>query len=183
VARSAGPPAAAARELKPTGGWRRLLALLLDYVVILAWMTFLGLLSFLTYVVLGSLPDTVGTLGPFGSQVLYFFLLTFVVGVYLYRCESGPHHSTWGERRMGLAVVGVDGMATRPRRPCGSFWGCRLPLPRQWFTSPWWCSQAADRTIARPGQWLFDGPSWNSISEQWGAMSGMQKIPVPAGRG
>ncbi|WP_248758474.1 RDD family protein [Pseudarthrobacter sp. SSS035] len=112
MARAAGPPAVAAtREVKPAGVWRRLLALLLDYVVILAWMAFLGFLSFLTHVVMGSLPDTLGTLGPLGSQVLYFFLLTFVVGVYLYRCESGPHHSTWGKRRLGLAVVGVDGAA------------------------------------------------------------------------
>lgn len=88
--------------------------MLLDYVVILAWMAFLGLLSFLTYVVTGSLPDTLEPFGPLGSQVLYFFLLTFVVGVYLYRCESGPHHATWGKRR--LAVAGIDGAAPSRRR-------------------------------------------------------------------
>ncbi|MCO4275516.1 RDD family protein [Pseudarthrobacter sp. HLT3-5] len=79
-------------------------------------MAFLGLLSFLAYLVLGSLPDNLGTLGPLGSQVLYFFLLTFVVGAYLYRCESGPHHATWGKRRMGLTVVGIDGAAPSRRR-------------------------------------------------------------------
>lgn len=117
VTRSPRPPAAGTtRDLKPAGVWRRLLALLLDYGVILAWMAFLGLLALLVYLILGSLPDTLGILGPVGSQVLYFFLLTFVVGVYLYRCESGPHHATWGKRRTGLAVVGVVGAAPSRRR-------------------------------------------------------------------
>ncbi len=117
VTRSPEPSAATGTgDLKAAGARRRLLALLLDYAVILAWMAILGFLSLLVYLVLGSLPDTLGTLGPVGSQLLYFFLLTFVVGVYLYRCESGPHRATWGKRRMGLAVVAVDRAAPARRK-------------------------------------------------------------------
>ena len=90
---------------------RRLLALLLDYLVILAWMAVLVLLSLLWFGIFGDFPDTLAMLGPLGSQVLFFFLLTFVVGVYLYRTEAGPRHGTWGKRRMGLAVAAQNGTA------------------------------------------------------------------------
>ena len=36
-------------------------------------------------------------------------MLTFVVGVYLYKTESGPQRSTRGKRRMGLDVSATDG--------------------------------------------------------------------------
>lgn len=88
---------------------RRLTALVLDYVVILAWMGTLAAASALVYLALGYYPDILGILGPVGNQIFFFFLLTFVVGVYLYRCESGPHQSTWGKRRMGLKVESARG--------------------------------------------------------------------------
>ena len=88
---------------------RRLAALGLDYLVILAWMAVLGAASALVFLVRGELPDTLGTLGPLGSQLVYFLLLTFVVGSYLYLTESGAHHASWGKRRMGLEVARADG--------------------------------------------------------------------------
>ncbi|MBV1778820.1 RDD family protein [Paeniglutamicibacter sp. ABSL32-1] len=90
---------------------RRLAATGLDYLAILAWMTILGVASLVVFLVRGELPDTLGTIGPVGSQLVYFLLLTFVVGIYLYRTEAGPHHATWGKRRMGLEVTGADGAA------------------------------------------------------------------------
>lgn len=90
---------------------RRLAALGLDYVVILAWMIVLGVVSTVVFLIRGELPDTLGTIGPLGSQLVYFLLLTFVVGVYLYRTESGPHHATWGKRKLGLEVRAADGAA------------------------------------------------------------------------
>lgn len=93
---------------------RRLAALGLDYLVILAWMIVLGLVAAIIFLTRGELPDTLGRFGPIGSELLYFLLLTFVVGIYLYRTESGPHRSTWGKRRMGLEVIGIDG--TVPKR-------------------------------------------------------------------
>lgn len=88
---------------------RRLTALVLDYLVILAWMTILALGSAVVYPSLGYYPDTLGFLGPIGSQILFFFLLTFVVGIYLYKCESGRYQATWGKRRMGLKVMDTRG--------------------------------------------------------------------------
>ena len=86
---------------------RRLAALGLDYLVILAWMIVLGLVTAIIFLTRGELPDTLGMFGPLGSELLYFLLLTFVVGIYLYRTESGPHRSTWGKRRMGLEVLAI----------------------------------------------------------------------------
>lgn len=91
---------------------RRLAALGLDYLVILAWMIVLGLATAIVFLTRGELPDTLGVLGPIGSELLYFLLLTFVVGIYLYKTESGPHRATWGKRRMGLEVTGRDGAAS-----------------------------------------------------------------------
>ncbi|MDO5743892.1 MAG: RDD family protein [Micrococcaceae bacterium] len=88
---------------------KRFAALGLDYVVILGWMATLGVISAVIFLVRGELPDTMGTLGPWGSEVLYFFLLTFVVGFYLYKGESGANHATWGKRKIGLVVRGRDG--------------------------------------------------------------------------
>lgn len=94
----------------------RIAALFLDYLVILAWMGVLTVGSLLVSLAPGPFPDTLGSLGPVGSQVLYFFLLTFVVGVYLYRTESGPHQATWGKRRLRLRVVDIDGAPVSKRR-------------------------------------------------------------------
>jgi uncharacterized RDD family membrane protein YckC len=92
---------------------RRLAALGLDYLVILAWMIVLGLVTAIIFLTRGELPDTLGMFGPIGSELLYFLLLTFVVGIYLYRTESGPRRNTWGKRRMGLEVIGMDGSVPR----------------------------------------------------------------------
>ncbi|RAX49308.1 hypothetical protein DQ353_10995 [Arthrobacter sp. AQ5-05] len=50
-----------------------------------------------------------GLFGPIGSELLYFLLLTFVVGFYLHKTGSGAHRSTWGKRRMGLGLIGIEG--------------------------------------------------------------------------
>lgn len=89
--------------------WRRLSALLLDYLVILGWMALLGAGSLAVYLVSGELPDVLGVLGVAGAQVTFFLLLTLPVGVYLFLAESGPWHATWGKRRLGLRVLTRDG--------------------------------------------------------------------------
>lgn len=89
---------------------------MLDYLVILVWMAILAVGSVVVYLALGYYPDTLGILGPVGSQIVFFFLLTFVVGVYLYRCESGRYQATWGKRRMGLKVVAAAGKQLQRRQ-------------------------------------------------------------------
>lgn len=91
--------------------WRRLAALLLDYLVILAWMTVLAAGSLTVYLLSGELPDVLGALGAAGAQATFFLLLTVPVGLYLYLAESGPQHATWGKRRLGLTVLARDGAA------------------------------------------------------------------------
>src|SRR5665647_2509521 len=71
-------PARAPRRLSP---WRRLAALLLDYLVILAWMTLLAVVSLAVYLSVGDYPDVLGAVGPFGAQAVFFTLLTLPVGL------------------------------------------------------------------------------------------------------
>lgn len=87
---------------------RRLAAPGLDYLVVL------GLVTAIIFLARGELPDALGRFGPIGSELPYFPLLTFVDGFHLCRTESGPRRRTWGKRRMGLEVVGLDG--PMPRR-------------------------------------------------------------------
>ena len=53
--------ASAPRHLSP---WRRLAALLLDYLVILAWMTVLAVVSLAVYLTMGDYPDVLGRSVP-----------------------------------------------------------------------------------------------------------------------
>lgn len=89
--------------------WLRLKALFLDYAIILIWMAFIGLISSLLYLAAGGYPDYLGTLGPFGAQILFFFVLTFPAGLYLYVTESSTRHATFGKRKAGLKVTKTDG--------------------------------------------------------------------------
>ena len=137
---------------------RRLAALGLDYLVILAWMIILGLVSAIIFLTRGELPDTLGMFGPIGSELLYFLLLTFVVGIYLYRTESGPHRSTWGKRRMGLEVIGIDGSV--PKRTKILLRTVVKLLP--WETAHFFIWQLMgviyrEGKDATPGAWIFVG--------------------------
>lgn len=87
----------------------RLLALLLDYLVILGWMALLALASVTYYLLHGGLPDYFGLLGPYGSQAAAFGVLTLPVVIYHFATEAGRRHATWGKRRLGLTVRSVDG--------------------------------------------------------------------------
>lgn len=100
--------------MRRAGRRRRLAALLLDYLAVLAWMGVLAVGSLALYLALGRYPDVLGALGPVGAQALFFCLLTLPVGLYLFLTESGPRHATPGKRRHGLLVATPDG--GRPSR-------------------------------------------------------------------
>src|SRR5665647_3692257 len=70
--------ARAPRRLSP---WRRLAALLLDYLVIFAWMTVLAVASLAVNLTMGDSPDVLGAVGPFGAQAVFSTLLTLPVAV------------------------------------------------------------------------------------------------------
>ena len=104
-------PVPTPRDLQP---WRRLSAVLLDYLVILGWMVVIGLGSLTVLAIRGDYPDVLGALGPYGAQATFFLLLTLPVGLYLFLTESGPAQATWGKRRRGLVVQARTG--ARPTR-------------------------------------------------------------------
>jgi uncharacterized RDD family membrane protein YckC len=90
---------------------RRIRALAVDYLVNLAWMAILGVLSLMMYLLMDGYPDFLGSLGSAGSQLLFFVLLTLPVGVYLYLTESGSRHATCGKAVSSLTVIDVNGDA------------------------------------------------------------------------
>jgi uncharacterized RDD family membrane protein YckC len=99
-----------------------------------------------------------GALGPIGSELLYFLLLTFVVGIYLYKTESGPHRSTWGKRRMGIEVIATDGSV--PKRTKILLRTVVKLLP--WETAHFFIWQLMgviyrDGSDATPRPWIFVG--------------------------
>lgn len=91
--------------------WRRVCASLIDYLVILVWMATIGLASLAVYLLLGEYPNFLGMLGPVGAQTVFFFVLTFPVGLYLFFTESGPRRASFGKRKMSMQVTDVNGGA------------------------------------------------------------------------
>jgi uncharacterized RDD family membrane protein YckC len=89
--------------------------LLLDYLVVLAWLAALALWSAVTWSLTGS-PPTVFTASALSAQVASAVTTVVPVGVYLWAGESGVRQATWGKRRAGLLVVGPRGQrASRGR--------------------------------------------------------------------
>lgn len=89
----------------------RIRASFIDYLVILIWMATIGLIWFSLSLLFSEYPEFLGELGPIGTQVLFFFILTLPVGIYLYKTESGSRHATIGKRKTGMWVSRLDGAA------------------------------------------------------------------------
>lgn len=89
--------------MRPSFG-RRIVALLIDYALILAWMALLTLSTVITWAITGQSTNWLA-LGVGGAQLLGFLLLVLPVGVYLFACEASSRHATVGKRVMGLRVV------------------------------------------------------------------------------
>jgi uncharacterized RDD family membrane protein YckC len=94
----------------------RLLSLLIDYALIVAYLVVLGLVALGTYALTGSLFDWL-SLGTAGAELLGFIVLVLPVGVYLYRCEASARQATVGKRLLGLRVVDASagGRLSKPR--------------------------------------------------------------------
>lgn len=82
---------------------------MLDYLVILAWMALVGLIGFMASLAMNGYPDYLGMFGPVGTQMIFFFVLTFPVGMYMYLSESRYLYATLGKRKVGIQVVGSEG--------------------------------------------------------------------------
>jgi uncharacterized RDD family membrane protein YckC len=90
--------------------WRRIAALLLDYLLILAWILVL-LCATLTidFALFGGVPDVFSVAGIAGSELIGFLCLDLPVGLYLFLMERGARRATLGKRRMRLRVARRDG--------------------------------------------------------------------------
>ena len=76
-------------------------------------MAVIAAAAYTLFVIRGGFPDYLGTLGPIGTQLLFFLLLTLPVGLYLYFTESSPRHATIGKQKAGLVVVSKNGDTPR----------------------------------------------------------------------
>lgn len=112
---SAHAAAAPAPMVRPRFGVR-LLALLVDYGLILCWMAVLAAAAFLIAALTGGFADWLA-FGPVGAQLLGFLLLVLPVGIYLYHGEASERQATLGKRLLGLRVVSAadGGRASRAR--------------------------------------------------------------------
>lgn len=82
----------------------RVLASLVDYLVILGWMLVLAVITTLLWLVTGEFYNWL-QLGVAGAQLLGFLVLVLPVGIYLFLSEASPAAATLGKRRMRLHVV------------------------------------------------------------------------------
>jgi uncharacterized RDD family membrane protein YckC len=85
---------------------RRLLALFLDYGVVVAWLAVVAAVFVPLYFV---------GVRPWGehADLAAFTASVLPVWLYLTVTEAGPAHATWGKRRAGLRVVGPAGAPVR----------------------------------------------------------------------
>lgn len=95
--------ALSAQTHRPTFGVR-LLALLIDYALILGWMALLAVATLIQYAITGDFFNWL-VLGTAGAQLLGSLLLVLPVGVYLYLGEASTHQATVGKRALRLRVV------------------------------------------------------------------------------
>jgi uncharacterized RDD family membrane protein YckC len=89
--------------------WRRLKALLIDYFIILVWMGIVGIVGFIFSRFTGGYPDYLGAFGPFGTQALFFLILTLPIGLYIFITESGAEQATFGKQKVAIKVVNDRG--------------------------------------------------------------------------
>lgn len=107
--------AAVQESTRPTF-WSRVLASLVDYLLILGWMVVLALATVLLWLSTGKIYNWL-ELGTGGAQLLGLVVLVLPVGVYLYLSESSAAQATLGKRQLDLRVVDArsGGQASKPR--------------------------------------------------------------------
>lgn len=100
--------------MRPPSFGRRLLALLIDYALIVAYLIVLVLGALLVARITGTFTDWLA-FGTFGAELLGFVFLVLPVGVYLYAGEASARQATVGKRVLGLRVV-LEADGERPGR-------------------------------------------------------------------
>ncbi|MFJ2618948.1 RDD family protein [Glutamicibacter sp. NPDC087344] len=95
--------------------WSRVLASLVDYLLILGWMLVLALATGLLWLSTGRLYNWL-ELGTAGAQLLGFMVLVLPVGIYLYSTETSTAQATVGKRCLGLRVVDAQSAGRVPKQ-------------------------------------------------------------------
>jgi uncharacterized RDD family membrane protein YckC len=90
-----------------------LVALLLDYLLILGWLSLVAVWSAATWAITGSSP-AMFTASLTSAQISTAAVTVLPVGLHLWAGEAGRKQATWGKRRTGLTVTRLDG--GRPTR-------------------------------------------------------------------
>lgn len=89
--------------------FRRISSLIIDYIIILSWVALISIVNLVIFHrILDGIPDYLGILGPLGTQLVFFFILTLPVGLYFYGCESSDRHASYGKHKMRLRVSDID---------------------------------------------------------------------------
>ncbi|MBP1963355.1 RDD family protein [Paenibacillus aceris] len=83
----------------------RLIAFLWDYVIIAGYIILLIGVSFL----LRPLLTPLFTTNPLLAEINGFLFITLPVYLYFAICEGSKWHATWGKRKMGVVVSGING--------------------------------------------------------------------------
>lgn len=135
--------------------WRRLLALAVDYLVILGWFAVVAGAAALIFLLRGGVPDLLGAVGPLGAQAVGFALTTLPVGVYLYRSETGRHHATIGKRLFRLWSVRWEDDQPPSRRAVLARTVVKL--------LPWEFSH----TFVWQLQWFFHQHGYAAVPPEW----------------
>jgi len=123
---------------RPAGLRVRVFAFAIDYLPILAY---LALVVAAGAVVGRTFPEALARpfAHPASAQATGFALVTLPVVLYFALSEASVHRATWGKRRRGLQVVGVDGgrlgLARSSLRTCLKFVPWELAHTAVWGMS------------------------------------------------
>ncbi|MFC3846839.1 RDD family protein [Paenibacillus sp. MAH-36] len=92
-------------NLKSVSLGTRIIAFLWDYVIIAGYIILLIGVSFFIRPLLIPLFTT----NPLLAEINGFLFITLPVYLYFAICEGSKSHATWGKRKMGVVVTGING--------------------------------------------------------------------------
>lgn len=95
------------REVGSVSLGTRIIAFLWDYVIISGYIILLIGVSFLIRPLLTPLFTT----NPLTAEVTGFLFITLPVYLYFAVCEGAASHATWGKRKVGVMVTGINGQS------------------------------------------------------------------------
>jgi uncharacterized RDD family membrane protein YckC len=96
-------------ELRSVSLGTRIIAFLWDYVIIAGYII---LLIGVSYPIRPWLTPLFTT-NPLSAEITGFLFITLPVYLYFAVCEGSKSHATWGKRKVGVMVIGINGQSIR----------------------------------------------------------------------